>query len=115
MSYKMKAINDLAEIMLSATYLKSYTDDNIMSSVRIAGSHNPIQDWNNGIFENSRYFIFSIMPANGCRYYTPGDQITVELVSKHYAITESFRRSTTTPEKALQRIQDWIDKTASQA
>jgi len=110
MSCKMQEICDLAKTMLSATYLKLHSTDDIASSVEIIGSHDLKQDWKFGILQNSRYFIFFISPVNA-RYYTPGSQVKVELCSSGLKIKKPFRRFTTTPEKALQRIQDWIEKT----
>ena len=111
MTAKMQEINDLAQKMLSAKCLKAHTDDNIMSSVTIRGSHDEKETWKYEIWENSRFFMFQVMPEKGKRYYNPGENVTVELLVKSHEIKKPFRKSTSTPEKVIQRIQDWIEKT----
>lgn len=109
---KMYNIGEIAKKQLSATHLVVQTNDNIMSSVHIQGTHDPKDTWANGIIENSRCFHFMITPAKQQRYYTEGSNVTIQLLTKCYRITEKFRKSTTTPEKAIERIADWIAKTA---
>lgn len=109
---KMQNIAEIAKKQLSATFLVVHASDNIMSAVNIRGSHDKEKTWSNNIFENSRYFAFLITPAKNKRYYINGESVTVELLHKDYLITERFRKSTTTPEKAVERIATWIKKTA---
>lgn len=108
---KMHKVAEIAQKQLSATILKVRTNDNIMSSVHIQGTHDSKDKWPNGIINNSRCFRFMITPSKQ-RYYTEGNKIQVELVTCCYRINEKFRKSITTPEKAIQRIADWIAKTA---
>ena len=109
---RMHTVCDLAIEKLSAAFMHVRTNDNIMSSVIIQGSHTKREDWVSGIYHNSKSFLFMITPAKGKRYYEPGENITVDLHNCHYANKTKFRKSTTTPEKAIQRIQDWIEKTS---
>lgn len=108
---KMYKVAQIAKKQLSATILDVRTNDSIMSSVHIQGSHDPKDTWPNGIMDNSRCFRFMITPFKQ-RYYTEGNKVQVELITHCYRIVEKFRKSTTTPEKAIQRIADWITKTA---
>jgi len=88
------------------------SDDNIMSSVWVRGSFDPRDSWANGIFMNSRWFMFSIVPAKGARYYDSETEIkvTVELDNVSHKISRKFRKSTTTSTKAIERIREWIEK-----
>ena len=84
------------------------TDDNLMSSVSIDGSFDPREEWSNGIFHNSRYFIFSIHSMKGKRYYDSADpKVTVELWSSHYNLSK-FRKYTGSIEKVILKIREWI-------
>lgn len=103
---KMQEIALQAKTVLTEHVLSVQTDDNLMSSIQIRGSFDPRETWANGIWENSRYFRFAIIPEKGKRYYSPGEKVTVELRGSWKL--PKFRKSTTTPEKALQRIQKWI-------
>lgn len=87
------------------------TDDNIMSSVDIRGSLDPRNTWANGIFMNSRWFMFSIVPAKRARYYDPETEtkVTVELDNSSREVLK-FRKGTTTPANAIKRIREWIEK-----
>ena len=92
-------------------HLTVETDDNIMSSITIRGNYTPKEEWQNGIYENGQYFIFSISPMNEKRYYDDSDKkVTVELYIRPYGMDKKFRKSTCTPEKAIQRIVEWIKK-----
>lgn len=88
------------------------SDDNIMSSVSVRGSFDPRDSWYNKIFMNSRWFMFSIVPAKGVRYYDSETEtkVTVELDNSSHKISRKFRKGTTTPTKAIERIREWIEK-----
>lgn len=86
------------------------TDDNLMSSVTIRGSYDAKTEWKNGIYYNSRHFRFSITPAKGKRYFTPGEKVTVELETCYENL--KFRKGTCTPEKAVQRIVEFLKANA---
>ena len=90
--------------------LKVTTDDNIMSSVDIRGSLDPRDSWANGIFMNSRWFMFSIVPAKGARYYDPETETKVTVALDNCGKVGKFRKGTTTPAKAIERIREWIEK-----
>lgn len=107
---KMQAIRDNAAKVLTAPCLVAHTDDNLMSCVIIRGSLDQREDWPSGIFENSRYFRFMLSPAKHRRYYDEGDKVTVELCRKSHKLAVPFRKSTTTPDKAIERIREWLDK-----
>lgn len=97
------------ELQGSAPYLVVRVDDNLLSNVSIKGSLDAKDTWANGIWENSRGFRFTITPANGKRYYIGELLVEVELSSRHFA-GPAFRKSTTTPEKAIERIKQWLEK-----
>jgi hypothetical protein len=106
---KMYAICEQAKATIPALpYLSIVTNDNIMSSVWIRGSYQSREEWNYGIYENSPYFSFFLKPHKGQRYYTEGEEITVELASVSYKVGRKFRKYTGTPEKCLQKIAAWI-------
>ena len=105
---KMQAICELARKELDAPYLEIWTNDNIMSSVTIVGSFDPVGEWAYGIFENSRRFILHIVPEKGKRYYTEGENVTGELTSMSRRINKKFRKYTSTPEKVVQKIKGWL-------
>ena len=79
---KMIEVADMVKSSgLSAPFLVVSESDNIMSSVTIRGSLDPKETWANGIFQNSRYFLFTITPPKGQRYFD-GDsgKVVVELL-----------------------------------
>ena len=80
------------------------TDDNLMSTIWVAGSFDKRETWANGIFENSRYFRFMISTEKGRRYYSEGDRVTAELTTDR-----GFRKYTATPEKVAAKIRAWIE------
>lgn len=104
---RMQAIADqLTQAISGLTpHLVVRCDDNLMSNVTLRGSLDPKDAWTNGIWENSRYFRFDIEPAKGQRYYAGGE---VEVALEQSYGVPKFRRSTTTPEKAIERIVKWI-------
>lgn len=111
---KMQAIRDeVAEALEGlAPVLRITTNDNLMSSVSVWGSLDEKETWTNSIYENSRHFRFAIVPQKGRRYYQEADEkITVELGSSHYKLYQAkpFRKGTTTVDKAIQRIRDWVE------
>jgi hypothetical protein len=87
------------------------TNDNLCSSVYIHGTFDPKEDWSNGIFQNGLYFIISIQPEKGKRYYEEGMKVTVELASVSYKVTEKIgrmRKYTGPVDKVLAKIVKWI-------
>jgi len=110
---KMQAVADAAKQIIKATFLSIHTDDNLMSSVIIRGSHDPHKKWHYNIFQNSRYFIFHIKPMNGYRYYNENDpKVTVQLLSTGVNL-DKFRKYTGPVDKVLAKIQIWIEKSES--
>jgi hypothetical protein len=111
---KMQGVRDAADKQLAgcAPVIRSQTDDNLMSSVWIVGSLDPRETWINGIWQNSRYFRFMLSPAGGQRYYEAGGRVEVELTQRHFGLP-NFRKSTTTAEKAIHRIRQWLAKCVS--
>ena len=109
---KMQAIGDQATVALQglAPDLHVITNDNLCSSVLISGSLDAKETWVNGIFLNSRYFRFSLHASKGRRYYSEGDQVTVE-GSAHYSLPK-LRKYTGTPEKCIERIAKWMRENA---
>ena len=105
---KMLPIHNTCLQELQAPFLRINTDDNLCSSVVIKGSFEPPDQWTNGIWQNSRYFMFRIVPMKGKRYYDPADvKVTVELSNKSYKLAK-FRKYTGTPEKCIAKIKEWI-------
>jgi hypothetical protein len=107
---KMFGIRELADKQLKKLipFINVKCDDNIMSSLYVIGSFDEKSRWENGIFLNSQYFQFSIMPENKKRYYECGEKIVVELKLSCPENKVKFRKSTTTPEKAIANIMKWI-------
>ena len=105
---KMEAISEAAKAALTAPWLCISTDDNLCSSVSIRGSFDT--EWHGGVFQNSRYFLFSICPERGKRYYTPGEKVAVELDRVSHKIAGKFRKYTGPPEKCITRIKKWISE-----
>src|SRR6266404_501191 len=101
---KMQAIADRCKEKITASYCTIYTSDNIMSSVSIRLSLDPKESWSNGIWQNSRHLRFALTPEKGQRYYTEGEDITVELEHKKYTIAAKFRKYTGSPEKCIEKI-----------
>ena len=89
-----------------------YASDNLGSSVTIRGSSEKKENWENGIFKNSRYVLAMIHPARGARYYDVDEhpKVTIEVVSHGFQFDarRKFRKYTGTPEKCLRRLDDWI-------
>jgi len=97
-----KTLDDITPV------LNIKTDDNLMSSIQIRGSFDPREKWNFGIFQNSRYFIFAIVPTKGKRYYDSADpKVTVDLWSSHYDL-KKFRKYTGPVEKVILKIREWM-------
>ena len=89
-------------------YMRIDCDDNIMSTVNIAGTFDPRELWGGGIWQNANYFQFAIQPEKEQRYYIAGEKVTIELVHKSHKIAAKFRKYTGTPEKAIAKIKSWI-------
>jgi len=110
---KMHDVCEKAKTNLNglAIVLNIFTDDNLMSSISIRGSFDPKEEWENGIFQNSRHFIFAVVPMKGKRYYNPDDpKVTVTLDSAHYDLTDSFpfRKYTGPVDKMIAKVQEWL-------
>lgn len=85
-----------------------FADDNIASSVVVRGTFDPKNGWENGLFQNSRYFIFFIRLAKNYRWndmYHEGDNITIKLLSK---LEVEFPEFTGTPDEAVNLMIQWI-------
>lgn len=107
---KMKAIADnlYEKIGNKIPHFGMKCDDNLLSNIHIDGSLDPKAQWENGIFQNSRYFRFLITTAKDKRYYEDGDKISVELIDRCDK-SFSFRKYTSTPDKVIQKLETWID------
>ena len=107
---KMQAICDkIREELVTLPYVSVSTNDNLMSSVYVRGTFDPKENWTNGIFQNGLYFVISICPEKGKRYYTEGEKITVELGSCSYLLGETKMRKYTGPvEKVIEKINKWF-------
>ena len=113
---KMQAICDQAKTQLAGLvpHLTIRTSDNLGSNVMIAGSFDARETWNNGIFENSRYFRISINPSGNSRYYAEGEKVSVEMFGLGYKIgAKNMRKYTGTPEKCIGKIAEWIAKVSA--
>ena len=112
---KMLAICDaIREATLAITpVIKVSTNDNIMSSVKVTGSFDPRDTWQNGIYENSCFYRFLITPQKGKRYYdTTDEKVTIELASSNasYLIDHKHRKYTGPVDRVIKRLQDWLKK-----
>jgi len=106
---KMQAIADACREQLHAPFLQVSTDDNLCSSVSIKGSSDAKGEWENGIWQNSRYFHFNVSPLKGKRYYDDSDpKVTVQLYSGCRKEAK-FRKYTAPVHKVIAKIQSWID------
>lgn len=103
---KMEAVAKLAREALAAPYLDIECNDNLCSSVQIAGSLEPQEQWVGGIFLNSRWFRASLT-APGARYYS-GGPVTVAVYAKSCRLTP-FRKYTGPPETAVAKLKAWIE------
>lgn len=106
MTAKMQAICDLVKESISAPFLEITTNDNLCSAVEIRGALQPKEQWLYGIFNNAPYFIIFIRPQD--RYYSVGDEVHIEVVSKSSKLSK-LRKYTGTPEKCIQKIKQWLD------
>lgn len=109
---KMQAIADQAAAFLAGLLpvLNVNTDDNFGSAVDVSGSFDPKETWEYGIRENSRYFRARMEPK--AKYYTPGDNVSVELMARSYKLPK-LRKYTGTPEKCLAKLKAWIQEIAA--
>jgi hypothetical protein len=90
-------------------YLSVTATDNLMSSVHIRGSFQAKEQWSNGIFHNSPYFIIFIQPEGDKRYYNPADtKVTLELTSKGGKVAK-LRKYTATVDKVIAKLRQWIE------
>ena len=107
---KMQGIRDMIAQELDGLVpvLNVKTDDNLMSSVTVSGTFDAKEDWANGIYENSRYFRFAVVPPKGARYYDGGDKVTLELWSKSYKLPKS-RKYTGTPAKVAAKLRAYLE------
>jgi len=107
---KMLAISETAKKTLEGItpYLSISTDDNLMSSVSLRGTLEPREQWSNGIFHNASYFIASIVPMNGKRYYDAAhDKVTIYVSSSNRM--SKFRKYTGHVDKCLTKFKDWVE------
>ncbi len=107
---RMQAIGEATQAALveSLPYLSVIATGNLMDSVVIRGAHSPKEDWPNSIFQNARYFIASITPQGGKRYYDDADaKVTVEVISSHGV--SHFRKYTGPVAKVIANLQAWIN------
>lgn len=100
---------------VTVPFLTVSTSDNLMSGIWVVGSFDKKESWEYGIFENSKGFKIFISAEKGKRYYTPGDRVTVEWSyigffrdSNGFHTLTHPRKSTTTPEKAFEKIRKWL-------
>ncbi len=91
-------------------FLTVHASGNLMSSVTIRGTKEPREEWGNGIFHNATYFIMSITPAKGVRYYTGEPEVTVELISAGNPREMKFRKYTGPIAKVVGKIQEYVLK-----
>lgn len=109
---KMQTVKERADEVLKdlTPVLQITTNDNLCSSVMIKGSFDPKENWEYGIFQNSRYFQFRVGPPKGKRYYE-GGEVTIELFSKRHDLPK-MRKYTGSVEKALDKIKNWLRGTS---
>jgi hypothetical protein len=98
-------------------YYRVRTDDNILSSIIIFGSFDPAESWVNKIYENSRYFRFTVYSEKGKRYYTEGESVRIELLTfghklKTFEGFKKFRKYTGAPEQCADKLKKWLIATA---
>ena len=107
----MKSVADKILELSSDIHLPAFNvfaDDNIASSVVVRGTFDPKNEWENGLFQNSRYFIFFIKPAKNYRWndmYHEGDNVTIKLSSK---LDREFPEFTGTPDEVINLMIQWI-------
>lgn len=108
---KMGTIAEAMEKSIPVTlpYKSVKVEDGICSSVTVYGSLQKKEDWANGIFHNSPYFIIHIFPKGGKRFYEDGDEVTVELTSKSFKLPK-MRKYTGTTEKAVKKVKEYLEK-----
>ena len=110
---KMQAVCEQTKKALEGLvpHLSIKTDDNFCSSVCIHGTFDPKENWFNGIFQNGLYFVISISPEKGGRYYEEGMKVTVELSTASYKVTDKIgrmRKYTGPIDKVLAKIVKWL-------
>lgn len=86
-------------------FFKVECDDNLCSSVVVRGSFQPRDQWANGIFQNSPHFVVRVAPKT--RYYTPGDDVTLELLSG--SKVAKLRKYTAQPAKVIAKLKGWLN------
>lgn len=91
-----------------APYLTIETDDNLMSCIDICGSFEPHTDWKWGMYYNSTFFMFSIKPKSGKRYYNENDIEVVLQTTLVSSKLEKIRKTTGTPKKIIEKLKKWI-------
>ncbi len=106
---KMLAIETALKTELegSVPYLTIKASDNLMSNITIHGSMESKDAWQYNIFQNSTYFMFYISPEKGKRYYTEGENVSVEIISKKSDLG-NFRKYTGPVGKVVLKIKKWI-------
>ena len=96
-------------------FLRIKTDDNFLSNVCIQGSLDPREDWQNGIWENSHGFRFSIVPMKvnkkTLRYYDESQpKVCVSLQHEPWRLEKRFRTYTGPVDKVIAKIIEWFDE-----
>ena len=105
---KMAGVADLVRVVLDGLVpeLSVKADDNFCSSVSVSGSLDPRENWANGIFQNSRYFRFSITAAKGARYYD-GGPVCAELNCSGCGMPK-FRKYTGPVDKVAKKLAAYL-------
>jgi hypothetical protein len=112
---KMQHVADLLRAALEGLpFAKIVANDNLMSSVYLHGSLEAPEQWTNRIYENSYYFIVSIVPPKGARWFDGNDLMTAKVVSAGFRGVKDFRKYTATAAKVVAKIAEWVE-TLSQA
>ncbi len=110
---KMLKVKEAIEEALkeAAPEINVTTDDNIMSSVTIRGSFDPKTLWQGGIFHNSRFFIISVVPEKGKRYYEDTDtKVEVHMTAQSHKVKGKLRKYTGPLNKVIEKIKKFIDE-----
>lgn len=98
-------------------FYKIWIDDNTVSSIEVKVAFDSRSAWKNKMYFNSRHGTFAIEPASGNRYYSPGEEVTVRLISinselKQNTKLKGFKKYTGTPEQCATKLKKWLIATA---
>jgi hypothetical protein len=89
-------------------FLEVDNDSNLCSSIHIMGSFDKRETWSNGIFQNSRYFQFSIFPKNKERDYKGGEMTLEVLTCASDKMKKKFRKVSGDKDKIASKLKEWI-------